>query len=621
MIDYACGAGHFLTQGFEAVNACIMSLDPTMIINPSWPEHKIFGVEKDYRLARASKISLFMHGAGDGNIVFGDGLENYPDKEIASGSFDILVANPPYSVKAFKPHLKLKDNTFAIIDKISNDGSEIETLFVERIAQLVKPGGVAAVILPSSILSKENESFVGARESLLQNFQIRAIAQFGSKTFGATGTNTVIIFLEKYNEPPKRLSLVYDSVNAIFDGRDLKDWEDDEILEKYLAKIEVSAEDYFDFVCRKRPYTDWEAHPYFEQFCQAFFASTEYSAKMRQKMFQKLSDTDKLTWLNEHYYNFVSSIEKEKLLYFALVYQQTTLVITAPDDNKEQEAFLGYKWSNRKGQEGIQILSPGGMLYAETDRRADDKLSGVVRNSFYGREYAIAGMEEYFYYLRLQDMIDFSSTAFAKVIKTTKTRVLKTTPGLINYKLSDKIFDVSVGNRVLSEEVVENGTIPIYSANVLEEFGRIDKQNITDFSRPSIIWGIDGDWMVNMIPAGQPFYPTDHCGVLRVYSDDINPKYLAFALQVAGEFEKFSRNNRASTQRIKRLTIQIPEDKAEQQRIVDEIEKFENQILQKKDSILSVGNETLKHVERTNLNTEIALLNEERNRTIKKYFQ
>lgn len=82
------------------------------------------------------------------------------------------------------------------MDKISNDGSEIETLFVERISQLLKPNGVAAVILPSSILNKENESFITARESLLKNFNIIAIATLGSKTFGATGTNTVIMFLQ-----------------------------------------------------------------------------------------------------------------------------------------------------------------------------------------------------------------------------------------------------------------------------------------------------------------------------------------------------------------------------------------------------------------------------------------
>ena len=106
IIDYACGAGHFLTEGFEAINACVLTSSPETEIEPSWVEKKVYGVEKDYRLARVSKISLFMHGAGDGNIIFGDGLENYPDKSIIPSSFDILVANPPYSVAAFKPHLQ-----------------------------------------------------------------------------------------------------------------------------------------------------------------------------------------------------------------------------------------------------------------------------------------------------------------------------------------------------------------------------------------------------------------------------------------------------------------------------------------------------------------------------------
>lgn len=172
IIDYACGAGHFLTEGFEAVSACVKANDGLRELDRSFAENNIFGIEKDYRLARVSKISLFMHGAGEGNIIFGDGLENYPDKNIKPNTFDILVANPPYSVSAFKPHLKLKNNSFSILDTISNNGSEIETLFVERISQLLKPNAVAAVILPSSILNKENESFICARESILKNFKI-----------------------------------------------------------------------------------------------------------------------------------------------------------------------------------------------------------------------------------------------------------------------------------------------------------------------------------------------------------------------------------------------------------------------------------------------------------------
>ena len=578
MIDYACGAGHFLTQGFEAVNAGVLAIDPSYDLSSKWAEHKIFGIEKDYRLARVSKISLFMHGAGDGNIIFGDGLENYKDKGIIPESFDILVANPPYAVKAFKPHLKLKDNSFSIIDKISNDGSEIETLFVERITQLIKAEGVVAVILPSSILNKENESFIAARETILKNFYIRAIAQLGSKTFGATGTNTVILFLEKYSEPPKRLDLVIDSIDAIYSLNNLSEWEDDDILSSYLLKINVDRTIYRELLQRSRNYTDWSNDEYFKMYYDSFVSSSEYITKIKQKAFSKLSNKDKLEWLNSHFYDYVHSCEKEKLLYFALVYKQNTLVISAPDDTKSQERFLGYKWSNRKGQEGIQIITPGGMLYSEEDRYAEDKISGLIRNAFIGKYYAIPGLEDYAYYLKLQDMIDFKSIMFNKTIKTTKNRILKTSPGLVNYSLSNDIFDINIGDRVVSDEVEENGSIPIISANVFEEFGRINKLNISDFSLPSIVWGIDGDWMVKLIPAGIQFYPTDHCGYMRIKSPDILPKYMALAFEVAGRYEKFSRSNRASRQRIKNLIIQIPSDINIQQSIVDEITAVEEKI-------------------------------------------
>lgn len=577
MIDYACGAGHFLTQGYEAINESVISIDAKYDIDPKWAEKKIYGVEKDYRLARVSKISLFMHGAGDGNIIFGDGLENYPDKDINPETFDVLVANPPYSVKAFKPHLKLKDNQFKIIDKISNDGSEIETLFVERIAQLVKAEGVAAVILPVSILNKESESFVGARESILQNFNVRAIAQFGGKTFGATGTNTVILFLEKFSEPPKRMDLVFDSINAIFNTEDLSDWEDDEIFAGYLDRINVEFSEYVSFIKREYAYSDWKDNEYFGMYYEEFVSSSEYNNKLKQKSFAKLSEEEKNEWINERFYNYVDNIEKEKLTYYALVYNQTTLVVAGPDDNKEQEKFLGYKWSNRKGQEGIQIITPGGMLYDPDNRKNDDTVAGLIRNNFYSKQYEVDGLEEYSYYLRLQDMIDFSSVVFNKAIKITKTRVLKTDPGYTNYKLAGKSFDVSIGDRVLSDEVLEDGKYPVISANVMEEFGRINKLNRTDFSMPSIIWGIDGDWMVNVIPANTPFYPTDHCGVLRINDSSILPEYFATALLVEGQFERFSRNNRASTQRIKSLTIQIPQmDK--QESIVSELHEYDTKI-------------------------------------------
>lgn len=77
--------------------------------------------------------------------------------------------------------------------------------------------------------------------------------------------------------------------------------------------------------------------------------------------------------------------------------------------------------------------------------------------------------------------------------------------------------------------------MPVYSANVKEPFGYFDDLLIEDFSVPSVLWGIDGDWMTAYIPENTEFYPTDHCGVLRCKSLEVNPRYFAHILEAEGK--------------------------------------------------------------------------------------
>ncbi|MCC8035975.1 MAG: restriction endonuclease subunit S, partial [Rikenellaceae bacterium] len=147
-----------------------------------------------------------------------------------------------------------------------------------------------------------------------------------------------------------------------------------------------------------------------------------------------------------------------------------------------------------------------------------------------------------------------------------------------NYRLSDKEkFTASIGKRVITGELSSKGEIPIYSANVFEPFGYINNLLIEDFTIPSVLWGIDGDWMVNYMPENKPFYPTDHCGVLRVFTDDVLPKYLAWVLLKEGQEKKFSRQLRASIDRITGITIKVPSIEV-QKSVIAEVELLENQI-------------------------------------------
>ena len=81
---------------------------------------------------------------------------------------------------------------------------------------------------------------------------------------------------------------------------------------------------------------------------------------------------------------------------------------------------------------------------------------------------------------------------------------------------------------------------------------------IRDFSADSVLWGIDGDWMVNFYPKGNQFYPTDHCGVLRVLTDKVHPRYMARILETEGKKMNFSRTYRASIDRIEGISFSVP---------------------------------------------------------------
>ena len=763
IIDYACGAGHFLTEAVEAVNNHYAAAGGKTSNDNSWVEKSVYGVEKDYRLARVSKVSLHMNGAGGGQIIFGDGLENYPERGIENGRFDILTANPPYSVEAFKAHLKLKNNELGLLERITVQGSEIEALFVERIGQLLKPCGIAAVILPSTILSTGEGPYVGAREELFYNFKIRAIVSFGKNAFQATSTETVVLFLEKFDEPPRRLYQVDDSVKAILSGTPPDEWEDRSIFDAYIAHIGVSEVDYLTFVSRKKPWTHWKVHDYFGAYCKTFDALAEFKSKRSKKAFLQLAERDQDELVSRWFYDWllecVGCIEYDKLTIFGLIYQQKTLVVRSPDDKDEERKFLGYSWSSRRGQEGIKIENPGGLLYNAADRHACGTIAAGIRGSFHDEQPVIDVGAEYAKYVSLKDLIDFSRPRFDKSISLSPLRNVKLSRGMFHlgsvanyvterisftelksadyittdnmlpnrcgvvpyvgnavsgsvvryrkgdilisnirpylkkiwfanrdggcspdvlvirskdakktlpeylyaclsedaffdyvmegksgvkmprgdkdqimrypvkeisrenqqkiiaeckkidvvctkqkkkiedarkridaiygegmltkgdvYKLDDTtLFELSIGKRVVGAQLIPQGGIPVISANVFEPMGMIGDELLPDYERDSVIWGIDGDWMVNVIKKGIAFYPTDHCGVMRIKTNDMLSKVVAYALKDEGVKLGFKRSNRASIERIKAIEIAIPPLPI-QKKIVAEVEKCEKEI-------------------------------------------
>ncbi|EAJ1866281.1 TPA: N-6 DNA methylase [Campylobacter coli] len=828
VIDYACGAGHFLNTYANELKR--------YLTEDELKEHykNIYGIEKEYRLSKVSKVSSAMYGQNEINILYADALASFElantnnlegekaKPQIESNSFDLLIANPPYSVKGFLETLSDKSkNTYKLFNDDINieTNNSIECFFCERANQILNDNAKAAIILPSSILNKDS-IYKNTREILFQNFDFIAIVELGNQTFGATGTNTIILFLRKketFKQENHLISQDYSLIKERIEAENLKDSENfyQNYLSAYCDFRKFDKELYSNFLNGNldSKLAELEA---FKDYRNAFRQTSDYKKLKESKIYKESEDKQSLE--DKAFLAYAQAIEKDKLLYFSLSLNQEVLIIKSPSDIKEQKKFLGYEWSNRKGDEGLKelhepYLSP---LFERGNPQNETKLNTLICKAFLKTLSDIPkDLQGYASKARLIDMMDFEKVEFNKAISLNvksrdelnpfknskfelvrlgevcdlfngyafkktdyveksntllirmgnirpngefdaehkiqylpdnfnnkykdyllndgdviiamtdmgnamnilgvptivknknnrnfllnqrvgklfnfsekiivqylkyalssnevkkqfklqgygglqinlgKTQILSTKIPLppleiqkqivaecekveeqyntlslsikeyqnlikamlqkcgiiednqeyelnsildkinnlckINldseflssfnktikeYALSNPIFKLSIGKRVLNNELLENGQIPVYSANVLEVFGFVNKEILQDYDNDSVLWGIDGDWMVGFIPKNKKFYPTDHCGVLRVDDTKINAKYISFILNEAGKKQGFSRKLRASIDRIKALRVKLPSLEFQDQ-IADITDKIEKKI-------------------------------------------
>ncbi|HEG2692800.1 TPA: restriction endonuclease subunit S [Campylobacter coli] len=811
VIDYACGAGHFLNTYANELKR--------YLTEDELKEHykNIYGIEKEYRLSKVSKVSSAMYGQNEINILYADALASFElantnnlegekaKPQIESNSFDLLIANPPYSVKGFLETLSDKSkNTYKLFNDDINieTNNSIECFFCERANQILNDNAKAAIILPSSILNKDS-IYKNTREILFQNFDFIAIVELGSQTFGATGTNTIILFLRKketFKQENHLISQDYSLIKERIEAENLKDSENfyQNYLSAYCDFRKFDKELYSNFLNGNldSKLVELEA---FKDYRNAFEQTSDYKKLKESKIYKESKDKQDLE--DKAFLAYTQAIEKDKLLYFCLSLNQEVLIIKSPSDIKEQKKFLGYEWSNRKGDEGLKelhepYLSP---LFERGNPQNETKLNTLICKAFLKTLSDIPkDLQGYASKARLIDMMDFEKVEFNKAISlnpktqreeiksqyplvklkicgdffmggtpsrkninywngdikwltisdysnrqvimdtkekitregfknsnakmiqkgavvvsiyatigrvgilgedmTTNQAIVAIIPneefinkylmyaidyfkfqlynevittsqqninlgilqnmvipkppleiqkqivaecekveeqyntlslsikeyqnlikamlqkcGIIEdnqeyelnsildkinnlckinldseflssfnktikeYALSNPIFKLSIGKRVLNNELLENGQIPVYSANVLEVFGFVNKEILQDYDNDSVLWGIDGDWMVGFIPKNKKFYPTDHCGVLRVDDTKINAKYISFILNEAGKKQGFSRKLRASIDRIKALRVKLPSLEFQDQ-IADITDKIEKKI-------------------------------------------
>ena len=639
MIDYAAGSGHFVTEYMHEVQSIIDEKLPNKYIETTskkiknwqsdpydWATEYVYGVEKDYRLVKVGKVGCYLHGDGLANVILSDGLGNFVNTRDYKGKlhkenndnskdnqqFDILLSNPPYSVSAFRQTTRdfYTEKDFDLYDKLTDNSSEIECLFVERTKQLVKDGGVASIILPSSILTNTG-IYTKTRELLLKYFEIVAIAELGSNTFMATGTNTVTLFLRRRNN--------YDCIN----------------LEKYVDKfflnytdvtingIETPVSKYVNYVWEDLLFDDYitllEQNPNDKVKNHDLFK--EYKSKIKTK-------TAKDFW------NKVIELEKEKLYYFILCYTQKVVIVKTGEKDAEKQ-FLGYEFSNRRGDEGIHPINRNKTidectkLFDNETYENPQKASTYIYKAFNNDlDFEIdKTLKDNVSRINLIDMMTFDRIDFKKNVNTKfkkKIKIESKYPIISLKSLENEGFVAFLrGQGLTKESIIKDGRYKciLYGELYTKYKKAIINHIISRTNTKTNVLSKIGDVLVPAtttadalgIAIGRAIEEDDiqiggDINIIRTENKIINAKYLAELLcnilkETLAQYATGTNILHLSNENIRSLKVPLPPLDI-QQKIVDEIERIDKQNDSVQSKILSKEDEKYNYISSTILSAK-----------------
>lgn len=227
--DPSCGSGTFLIEVMKFITKTVKN-QPDRIkktnridqfIESNFPKIKeniwarefIYGIEKDTDLGLTTKVNMILHGDGNINIFINDGLQPFEkyvskspygnilniakkedngvySKEL-NEQFDVILSNPPFSIKLDTETQKGLNKLFQFSDKKNS-----ENLFIERWYQLLRQGGRMGVVLPDSVFDTKENLYI--RLFIYKYFKINALVSLPNLAFAPyTPTKTSLLFATK----------------------------------------------------------------------------------------------------------------------------------------------------------------------------------------------------------------------------------------------------------------------------------------------------------------------------------------------------------------------------------------------------------------------------------------
>ncbi len=211
--DPACGTGGFLLGAYQYILTDLVRKSPLSFgegagVRPdedgferaaisavltqevkSILDNSFIGYDIDSTMVRLGLMNMMMHGIDEPKIDYKDTLSKTYNED---SQFDIVLANPPFTGNIDKGDIN---------EGLKIPTTKTELLFVERIFNMLKMGGTAAVIVPSGVIQNSGKAFEAVRKLMIEKAELKAVIAVPSGAFKPyAGVSTAILIFTKGGE-------------------------------------------------------------------------------------------------------------------------------------------------------------------------------------------------------------------------------------------------------------------------------------------------------------------------------------------------------------------------------------------------------------------------------------
>jgi type I restriction enzyme M protein len=181
-----------------------------------WRNLRLYGQELNHGTSAIARMNLFLHGITDGHIAHGDTLARpaFLDSKGRLQTFDVVLANPPYSIKAWNRATFTKDpygrNTWGVPPQ-----GRADYAFFQHIAKSLNPKtGRGAILFPHGVLFRREESAL--REALVKSDLVECVLGLGAGLFYNSPMEAVVVTLRATKPGEHKGKVIFiNSVNEV----------------------------------------------------------------------------------------------------------------------------------------------------------------------------------------------------------------------------------------------------------------------------------------------------------------------------------------------------------------------------------------------------------------------